>query len=240
MFLPSKVATSETENDEYCQFGNGVVLVLVDRTTMYDDMDREELREGMAEIFRSMGIGDRLAIATIVEDYRNSQIVFNDCKPGCPEVGLREWLFSTCRPIVAKSHGLQFQARFVATVRPLVEGDVSFPRSAIIETIETVTEKLHAHRLERILVFSDLLENSNFLPWPRILKVEPGTAAWAKIMGELTPRLEGTRVTVLGFGRLHSPGRPPLSPDQRRQLLNFWDEYFRSSGAVAVDISEGR
>ncbi|MBU2270396.1 MAG: hypothetical protein KKE52_03760, partial [Alphaproteobacteria bacterium] len=38
-------------------------------------------------------------------------------------------------------------------------------------------------------------------------------------------------VRIVGFGRSHNPGRPPLDPELDARLREFWAEYFREGGA---------
>lgn len=83
----------------------------------------------------------------------------------------------------------------------------------------------------RLYIFSDMLENSQALPW-RVFRQEPNDQAMSIVRANgLTPNVRGASVHIAGFGRLHDPGRPYLPAELDRKVRGFWAEYFVAGGA---------
>lgn len=120
----------------------------------------------------------------------------------------------------------------------------SFDHSDIIRTVARVTQAIvgaqngygNKRRLTQVFIFSDLLENSEYLPWPRVIQ-DPN----AKLLDELTnqgllAQLEGAKVKAFGIGRNHDAARSPLSTPAETRLRKFWMAFFTRSGAKEVYI----
>jgi hypothetical protein len=48
------------------------------------------------------------------------------------------------------------------------------------------------------------------------------------------PAVDGATVRIVGFGRLHDPGRPPLAADMDARIRTFWSDLFKAGGATSV------
>ncbi|MGB0722212.1 MAG: P-loop NTPase [Gammaproteobacteria bacterium] len=90
----------------------------------------------------------------------------------------------------------------------------------------------------RWTIFSDMLENSPALPWPRVLDAHADDLKEIPAAAGMTPRYDGASVDIFGFGRLHSSGRPALAEGQRGHLVSLWRAYFSAQGATRVRIGQ--
>ena len=222
----------------YCAFSDKTTLLITDRTTFYDDIDRKNLVDGLTNLYDDLGIGDRLVVHTITDDRAKSDKVFDSCYPGCPEGGLMSWLVSSCRSGLARSDRIDFRSKLATKLRAVLLEHEKYPRSAIIETLASVTGSYYSDGLTRVVVFSDLLENSLMFPWPMITKGSSKSMIATVQRLNLLPRVSGIPVIVFGVGRQHDPARSPLGPRQRHKLEQFWHELMLSGKAVSVVIGE--
>jgi hypothetical protein len=226
---------------DYCSFSEHTTLVLVDRTTAYDGTDQEVFRSSLNRLQGSLDVGDRLIIQTITGSYTESRKVFDDCMPGCPEAGLMEWLTGSCRDIIATSDRNVFLKRAAAVVRQMLNEVKSYETSDIAQTIAEATREIAAspdRRITRLIVFSDMIENSPALPWARLQSGQPKALMEGLSGLGIKPTLDGADVVVFGFGRFHDRGRTQLRPDARSRLIDFWTRWFKSGNADAVFIGQ--
>lgn len=224
--------------NQYCEFSDKTTLLIVDRTNFYDAIDREMLAEGLTKLYEDLNIGDRLIVHTITDDRTKSDKIFDSCYPGCPEEGIASWLFSTCRGGLARSDRIDFRSGLASKLRVVLLEHEKYPRSAIVETLASVTALYYSGGLSRVVVFSDLLENSLIFPWPMISRGSfKSMIATVKELN-LVPQVSGVPVVVFGVGRLHDPARSPLGPKRRSKLERFWRELLVASDAGSVAIGE--
>ena len=92
--------------------------------------------------------------------------------------------------------------------------------------------------ITRVVIFSDLLENSKLFPWPMIAAGDDATIYRTLSAFGLLPRLKAVPVSVFGVGRSHDVNRTPLAPERRLRLERFWRRLFELSGATSVSIGE--
>jgi len=226
---------------DYCSFSDHTTLMLVDRTTAYDQTDHEIFRSSLNRIQNSLETGDRLIIQTIAATYTESQKVFDDCMPGCPETGLVEWLTGTCRDIVARSDRNAFLRRAAAVVRQMLTEVRSYDTSDIAQTIAETTRSIATssnRQITRLIVFSDMVENSRSIPWSKLQTSSPRSVMDEVSAMGMKPALDGAEVVVFGFGRFHDRGRSPLPPATKNQLVDFWTRFFKSGKASTVFIGQ--
>ena len=229
--------TARAETD-YCAFSDKVTLLLVDRTTMYDDIDKTQLVSGLEQLYNALGIGDRLIVHTIADHTSASEKVFDGCYPGCPDEGLMGWIVSTCRAGLARSDLLTFREQLALRLREVLYQHEEYPHSAIIATLASTTARYKSVGLNRLVVFSDLLENSTEFPWPTIATRETQSLHDRLTGLGLSPVLHNVQVVAFGIGRIHDEERTPLTANQRSALLLFWRTYFANSGSASVEIGE--
>ena len=73
--------------EDYCGSGHATAILLVDRTTQFDDTDRSVFLDATAGVIAQLGPGDRLVAYTMTGAYTESRKLFEQCKPGCPDTG---------------------------------------------------------------------------------------------------------------------------------------------------------
>jgi hypothetical protein len=222
---------------DYCSFSQHTTLMLVDRTTAYDLTDQEVFKSSLKRLQDGLEVGDRLIIQTITGSYTESRKVFDDCMPGCPETGLMEWLTGSCRDIIATSDRNAFLKRAAAVVRQMLNEVKSFESSDIAETTRQISASPD-RQITRLIVFSDMIENSRALPWSRLQSGQPRALTETLNSLGIKPSLEGADVVVYGFGRFHDRGRTQLRPEARSRLVDFWVQWFKSGKAETVYIGQ--
>jgi hypothetical protein len=181
---------------DYCSFSQHTTLMLVDRTTAYDLTDQEVFKSSLRRLQGSLEVGDRLIIQTITGSYTESRKVFDDCMPGCPETGLMEWLTGSCRDVIATSDRNAFLKRAATVVRQMLNEVKSFETSDIAQTIAETTREISAspdRQITRLIVFSDMIENSRALPWSRLQSGQPKALTETLNGLGIKPSLEGGR-----------------------------------------------
>ena len=222
----------------YCEFSNKITLLVVDRTTFYDDTDRRTLIDGLSNLYNDLSVGDRLVVHTITDDRAMSDKIFDSCYPGCPEGGLVSWLVSSCRGGLARSDLVEFKRRLAEKLRAILFEHERYPRSAIVETLASVTTLYYSYGLKRVVIFSDLLENSLIFPWPAIVTGNTRSLVMDAAKLELIPDVSGLPVVGFGVGRRHDSERSPLLPHHRYKLERFWRGLLDAAGAESVAIGE--
>jgi hypothetical protein len=221
---------------DYCAQSERSVLFLIDRTTAYDDQDQEVLVDGLERFFKELETGDRLLLYTIGASAADSRRLFDACVPGCPEEGFLGSLLGSCRAVVARADRQQFTRQLLATLIDLLNKHVDYEASAILETVRAVADTNRATHPARLVIFSDMLENTDLLTFGQLTR-EGADAALKRVEAQgMVPDLDGIEVDAFGIGRSHVPGRPPLQLSTQRVLETFWEELFRKAGAAQVAI----
>jgi len=217
----------------YCRADAADVVFLIDRTTTFDEIDREVLLTGLTSVVKNLKSGIRLKVATIEQSMAESVTLFNDCWPGCWEQGAWASLMDSCRPELAKLHRRQKTATLAAKVRELVSTPKASRSSDILRTL---AEQVRGRTTAELIIFSDMLENSSHLPASSLLGSNPDLLA-TKMSAVLDlSGLKDVAVIIYGYGRSHLPGRPGLGLADDRQLRKFWGRLLRESGARSVEM----
>ena len=223
---------------DYCRFGTRSSAFLVDRTTRYDEHDQRVIVDSLTAVVESLGPGDRIYIATIGEHYSGSQRVFNECRPGCPETRNPLGDIATgCASLLATRDRRAFMNRLRQRVSTLLSTASEASHSDITGTIaQTMRRPPGGRAFAHLYIYSDMLENSQALPWTRFRDQTPEQSMAIADAYGLTPALANAEVRIVGFGRLHDTARTPLNADLDLRLRAFWRAYFRRGGARAVEF----
>ena len=243
LFLSIPTVAQTTAGD-YCSYGSHTRLVLVDRTTSYDDLDKRVFAAGLSKIVDGFETGDRVIVHAITADFVRGERAFDECMPGCPKKGLLGWLFSECRDLQARADRTSFVRDLAITARGLLDNPREFPRSDIARSIARVTSSIHSPvdsanaSLGQAYIFSDLIENSTELPWPAIVNSSPQLLVERLTSLGIRPELAGAKVWVFGFGRFHDKERTPLRVDTETKVRNFWTLFLTEGGASEVNIEQ--
>lgn len=223
---------------DYCGYGHGTALLMVDRTTAFDATDKTVFLQALDGMIAGLGAGDRLVLYTMTGAYTESQKLFDRCKPACPESSFLADLFATCRPVVARADALGFTRELATTLAGLLQKPEETRFSDLFRTVADAVRPYGggAQKLQTLFVFSDLIENSAMLP-ERELKRLPAAAIVQRLKTEgVLPSLGGAAVRVFGFGRDDIPGRPPLPQAERQRIAQAWRLWFDAGGASSVEI----
>lgn len=223
---------------DYCSIGEArMTLLLVDRTTSYDRLDREIFATELERLYNTLEPGERMLVQTITEDYAASERMFDECLPGCAPG--TTGLLGACDQFTIEEANSHFEQQLRDAVRGLIETSPDRPRSEIVMTIATATQQQRESGLRRLFVFSDLLENSptTYL-WPTLASETPdGLVSRARELNAM-PVLSGADVAVFGFGRDHTAARRSLAPEVRERMVQVWTRYFSEGGATSVRIDQ--
>ncbi|PZO53308.1 MAG: hypothetical protein DCF16_07520 [Alphaproteobacteria bacterium] len=230
----------------YCSLpGGSASLMLVDRTSPYstdgEDRQGERIAAGVDALLDGLGSGDRLTIATIERHRRLSTITFDNCFPGCDESRRNPIPFlNDCPRATIDSERQNFRRRLYRAIIPLLENAQDQPNSDITGTVFQMSAH---HRFSRIYIFSDMLENSQVLPWQNFSNRPASESLSAVQRSGFVPTLRGAEIQVVGFGLSHARSRAALTDAQDRTIRDFWRLYFEAAGAeisyrTAIDASE--
>lgn len=232
MLTPLGCAAAQDRTD-YCRYGRQSSLFLIDRTTPYDDTDQHVLLESAGAIVDGLGIGDRLVVVTIGAHYSMSRRAFNECRPGCPETTSPLGDLATgCAAMSALREERLFRARLIAALRPLMRNTTDDIGSDITGAIAQATRQPPRGRAyANVFIFSDMLENSQALPWRQFAQQSAAQSLSVVTRFDLTPAVRGANVRIVGFGRLHDAHRSPLPAELDQRIRGFWASYFHAGAA---------
>jgi hypothetical protein len=219
----------------YCN-NQSTIIMLIDRTTAYDDRDVETLTNGLEVIFNDLQIGDRFVVQTIAGTLTESTRVFDECVPGCLDAGVWEWAIGSCRAAVAKSDNREFRIKLTSVLRNILAEKQSHKFSEIARTIAETAKFYQNKGLKHLIIFSDMLENSTILPWNSLRIMKPSKVIDLLQREGIMPKLTGTKVDVFGFGRNHDVSRKALPTDLQRRLEIIWRDFFVSGNAKDISI----
>ncbi len=223
---------------DYCEYGHATSVLLVDRTTAFDATDRSVFLQALDGMIAGLGAGDRLVLYTMTGAYTESQKLFDECKPACPDEGFIGDLFASCRPVVARSDALGFTRELAQTLAGLVQKPEETRLSDLFRTVADAVRPYAAgpQKLQNVYVFSDLIENSTLIPERELKRLSPPAILQRLRTDGVVATLGGAAVRVFGFGRDDSPGRPPLPQAERQRIAQAWRLWFDASGAGSVEI----
>jgi hypothetical protein len=227
-------AAVDTATARYCSPRADNVVIYVDRTTNYDAKDKRDLVDGVSAIFGALKGGERLSIRTIADNFTTSESLIDACMPVCASKGFFGDLFSSdCTEGVAINDRNHLRGRVVATLEKLLDSYSDLPYSAIVQTLAlTANAEIKPDQPNRLFLFTDLLENSQYLPGRDFLN-QPNAQLLSRIEGDhLVPDLHGGVVKVFGVGRSGLPGRPPLDQHLLSKVMDFWTQYFAAAHAT--------
>lgn len=223
---------------KFCRPDADQVIILVDVTTAFDERSKEQFQRGISAIVSALSPGEQLRIVTIEDSYAASKPLYGGCVPYCPS-GFFDWFFSDCTEGVLRLEKTRQQNEIVAALRGRLETvTVDLDWSDIVRTIYYATEHRIAGAHLDLFVFSDLIENSEFMAGRTFWSQKPEKSiAQIKANGFL-PDFRDATVRAFGVGRGGSMGRHPLTQDRILALHGFWKHYFDAAQATDAQVSE--
>lgn len=221
--------------DDYCKLSDRSTLFLIDRTTTFDAEDQTLLMESLGGVVDRLETGDRIIIATISDHYSKTRRLADACKPGCPQSGgVVDEIMGSCSTMKAKQDEQQYMGSLAASLREVISTAEDASGSDIIRTIGHWTGSAEPEPYTRIIVYSDMLENSDMIAWSKFANLPEDELMG--IVAEPGARTPGMLVRVIGYGRLHDKARSPLPAELDAKLRGFWSRYF-SEGGGQVEYS---
>ena len=168
---------------------------------------------------------------------------------GYDEPGILSYAISSFCPTSAD--GLQCNDGAIRTDRESVYEDIV---GSLRQRLSKFEEKRHSDIVRTVLlaakeeavngrklslyIYSDLIENSEYLSGQRFFST-PVPQLLAKLQKDkLIPALKNADVHVAGVGRGATKDRRPLTVAEQRKVTEFWEAYFKESGADSVDIGQ--
>ncbi len=229
------------EMSRYCQDAAANVVIYIDKTTPYDEIDKKALVDGIGRLFESLEGGERFTMRTIAESFTNSATLIDECIPACTCSGLLCDLFSECTEGMVINDRKKLRETVVLQLRALLDNFVELPNSEIVRTIGLSTPaELRANTENRLYLFTDLIENSLYLPGKQFFS-EPNAELLDQVESDgLVPDLANATVRVFGVGRGGTTERRPLDQEVLQKLLGFWQGYFDAAHtSVTIQQSLG-
>jgi hypothetical protein len=220
--------------NNFCSNTAPNVVFYLDVTSAYDQTDQDALVSGIGQIFDALHDGSRLSIRTIEDTFTRSSELLDACLPYCPDNGFFGNLVSKCTEGVVINEKKKLRNEIRTALATRLHSASDLPKSEIVRTFATsATEEYRPGRDNIFFVFSDMIENSAYLPGSVFFST-PTAALTARLAkDQLVPNLSGTKIDVFGFGRSGVSGaRNALPQDRIKKLTDFWRAYFQLSGAT--------
>jgi hypothetical protein len=233
LLLGTVPAAAAGDYEKYCDPTAANIIVYLDRTTPYDEIDKAALIDGVSRVFEGLTGGERFVLRTINDASVRSESLIDSCIPVCKSSGWLDDLFGgTCTEGVMLNDRKHLRTKVVGQMQSLLDGFVELPYSDIVLTVaKTGSAEYREDRPNRYYLFTDLIENSQNIPGKDFFSVKNDKLiAKLEAQGQLAT-LTGADIRVFGVGRSGKPGRPPLDPALLAKLTQFWTAYFEAAGA---------
>lgn len=220
---------------DYCSAEATNIVFYLDVTSAYDDTDKSVLIDGVGRIFATLKGGERLSIRTIEDTFTNSRRLLDTCMPVC-EGGFLGDLFSDCTEGLMIEDRKALQRKIVDAIGGrLSTATAELPYSEIVRTLGvSAKEELRQGRRNLVYIYSDLIENSEYLPGGEFLTAPDGQLIEKLATANLLPDLWEAEVRVFGVGRAGTTDRPALPQDKLQKVMSFWNMYFAACGATVT------
>lgn len=223
---------------DFCRPEAAQVVILVDVTTAFDDRAKDVFQRGINGIVKSLSPGEEIRVATIEDSYASTNLLYTGCVPVCSS-GLLDFFISDCTEGVIRLE----TAKQLNEIRAALQGRLAMATtdldtSDIVRTIFYNTQNRQAGRDLDLYIFSDLIENSEFMSGKTFWAQATDKSITAIKTNNLMPNFSGAVVKAFGVGRGGSMGRHPLTQDRINKLRDFWTAYFIAAGAPQAVISE--
>jgi hypothetical protein len=225
--------------ERYCAPEGRNILLFLDVTTPYDAQDKTILVDGLQRIVSDLKGGDRIIIRTITDSAAHSERLVDKCMPYCPPKGFWEDLLSDCTGGLILNHKRILIAEIRNKARARLDNFRELEFSDIVATIALVSrEELSGKKETEVFLFSDLIENSPFMPGGEFLMLPNADLLERVGENQLLPELKGAKVHVFGVGRSGAAERSALPIERLNKILEFWNSLFRDGGSQSVDINQ--
>jgi len=227
-------SVARADEARFCDPAGANLVIYLDVTTPYDDIDKAALINGIGRILGQFKGGERIAIRTIEDAFSRSRRLIDTCYPYCPPGGLYDVLFSSCTEGVVINEKKKMMRSVVIAITDMLDGAHELDKSEIIRTLtQTLREEYRRDRPNRIFIYSDLIENSQYLSGADFFRLKDSVLIEKIAQDGLVPAIWEADVRVFGVGRTGVPGeRSALPQDRLNRLTGFWTKYFAAGGAT--------
>jgi hypothetical protein len=227
-------ANAQSEDaHRFCDSDAPNVVVFLDLTTPYDEIDREALIQGISQIFESSKDGARLVLRTVEDAFTASDRVADICIPFCPSEGFLSDLLSDCTGGVVINERKRQRHLISAALLKLMQAREELPHSDILRTLfNAAREEYRDGRENMIYIYSDMVENSEYISGKEFFTSSNETLLEKLADDRLVPNLFKAQVQVFGMGRGGSADRTPLAQERLGKVEDFWRLYFTATGAT--------
>lgn len=230
-------AAAQYDRQQFCRDDADEVMVLIDITSGLDERARGLLSGGVQQIIQQLDPGEQLRIATITDQVTTSEVLVTACVPWCPS-SLLDLFASSCTEGLLRIENRRLRAEVRDALRARLETTAELPYSDILRTINAKAGARHAGRHLELFIFSDLIENSEYLPGKEFWST-PTSKLLAKVEDSLlVPDLANTSVHAFRVGRGGSEPRKALPQPRMKSLTAFWTAYFAAAGTTDLALSE--
>ena len=237
--LARPVVAQAIDWTRYCAPEGRDILLFVDVTTPYDAQDKTILVDGLQRIVADLKGGDRIIIRTIGDSAVHSERLLDRCIPYCPPKGFWEDLFSDCTGGLILNHKRILISEMRSKTRARLDSFRELEYSDIVTTVALVSrEELTARKEAEMFLFSDLIENSPFMPGGEFLMLPNDDLLKRVADNQLVPTLRGAKVHVFGVGRGGTAERTALPIERLNKIMEFWTKLLERGGAASVAINQ--
>jgi hypothetical protein len=237
--LARPVQAQAIDWQRYCSAEGRDILLFLDVTTPYDTQDKTILVDGLQRIVADLKGGDRIVIRTIGDSAIHSERVIDRCIPYCPPKGFWEDLLSDCTGGLILNHKRILIAEIRKKTRERLDSFRELEFSDIVTTVALVSrEELSAKKEAEMFLFSDLIENSPFMPGGEFLMLPNEDLLKRIAENHLVPELRGAKVHVFGVGRSGTAERPALPIERLNKIMEFWSQLLAEGGSASVSINQ--
>jgi len=155
---------------------------------------------------------ERLVIGAITGKGSETRIMMDTIKPASSLL---------VSPMKIRKQKHEFSRCVKQTQSVLTGKPESYRKSAILETVKYVAYLIHQTQAKkkRLIVFSDMIQNSEALSFYKLKKLDIATLIKQVIKEKLVSALTGIDVFVVGAGG-------NLSDQQARRIEEFWRQLF--------------
>lgn len=232
------LASGAASANDYCSSSGAVVVFAVDVTTPYDQTDKDAIVSVTDKILNSLRGGDKIIIRTIADSHTHSERLIQKCVPYCPAQGVIGRLFDYADGAI-RTDAERMRIEVIAALRARLSNFVELKYSDIVRTIFSISsDEPIVGRPFRLYIYSDLIENSDYFSPTYLFSYSTKRLLDGLKQYKLIAPMNDAEVWVAGVGRWDSRDRRPLKVSELEKLKEFWDSYFRESGAKKISISQ--
>jgi hypothetical protein len=235
----------------HCSSDSPRWLFLIDRTDNYDEIDKSRLAHGAAQLFEVLTRraeaspkGVMFEVFGISDKPGNLQAEWRSCVPGCRlSDGTRD-----CGDVLMLRDRKQFHGAFIKILAPYIRETNATGASEILRSLYTLSNEYEGRKVERLIIFSDMIEYSDINEKVSRFSQSEARAAFNQIRNKglaPLPTFKGTEVQVFGPGKRlgqdlkeQQYGKSMiLDTSADKAFQSFWKEYFtRLAQAGSVTI----